>query len=125
MTTSALIWVNGSIGVAVGLGQYFLAVVSLVLAITALRLLGLFEQRMKIKCRIAHYVVRTDGSEKATELVRKALETSHHEEGGLSFYRDRETLTLKFGFCNSPSQHQEFIERLQLLPEVLSVESQV
>jgi len=121
MTTSALIWVNGRIGVAIGLGQYLLAALGLIFAIIALRVLGLFEKMMKTKCQIAHYVVATDGNEVATKLIREALEGSHYEEG-FSFSRDKEKLILRFGFCNDPSAHRELVEKLRLRPDVLSIE---
>lgn len=123
MTTSALIWVNGSLGVAIGLGQYQLALLGLFFALIALRLLGLFERFIKTKCHIVQYVVTTIGGEQATSVVEEALRLSHYQDGPLSFSRENDKLTLKFGFCNQPKRHRDFVDKLRELPEVLSVES--
>lgn len=46
LTTAALIWVNGSLGVAIGLHQYVLAGAGVVLTLVALRLLGFIETKL-------------------------------------------------------------------------------
>ena len=63
LTTAALIWVNGSLGVAVGLGNYLLAGSGAVVALVALRSLAWQElDDPALPARIHAHVARVAGS---------------------------------------------------------------
>ena len=121
LTTAALIWVNGGLGVVIGLGEYKLAGIGTLLALLALRFLGMVESRIKSKCRVFHYLVTSKENKEVVETIHEAMSRCHFQEDPLSFEKDTNLLTLKFAFCNPPSRHQEFVEKLRNMPDVLTV----
>jgi putative Mg2+ transporter-C (MgtC) family protein len=46
LTSAAAVWISASLGIAVGLGQWELALIGAVMAVTILRLMKLLEQKM-------------------------------------------------------------------------------
>lgn len=122
MTAAALIWVNGSLGLAIGLHQYLLAGCGTVLMILALRVLGAFERRMPSKCRLAYYAVLTEESEQVMRVIKNALANCHRQEQPLTFDKSDAGLKLRFVFCYPPQNHEDFVEELGRLPEVIAVE---
>jgi putative Mg2+ transporter-C (MgtC) family protein len=122
MTTASLIWVNGSLGLAIGLGEYLLAACGVLLVLFTLRVLGGLEGYMKSKCRVVHYRVRTAESEQPLRLIQDALDHCHIQEQPMTFNRTGDSLDLRFAFCNPPQRHEAFVLQLQQLPEVIAVE---
>jgi putative Mg2+ transporter-C (MgtC) family protein len=123
MTTAALIWVNGSLGLAIGLRQYLLAGFGIVMVLAALRILGALEQRMKTKCYPVWYTVRSQESERVLAVVRNAIAHGHLQEQPLTFSKTEEgQIVLRFAFCNPPQRHDEFVEVLRQLPEIMAVD---
>lgn len=122
MTTAALIWINGSLGLAIGLHQYLLAACGTLLVLFALRALGAFERRMRSKCQIVHYTVRARQSDEIMAVIHDAMAHCHVQEQPLTFGKSEEGLNLRFAFCNPPQKHEEFVERLRKLPDTLAVE---
>lgn len=121
LTTAALIWVNGGLGLAVGLENYRLAAIGAVLALLALRFLGAVERRMGQKCRIFQYQVTARENDDLVRAVHEALERCHFQEGPLSFDRRQGEIRMRFGFCNPPSRHQEFAEKLRRMPALIDL----
>ncbi len=121
LTTAALIWVNGSLGVVIGLGQYSLAFSGTVLALLALRFLGMVESKIKSKCRVFHYQVTSKENEKVLETIHEALGRCHFQEEPLTFEKGASAVTMKFAFCNPPPKHHEFVENLRKMNDVLEV----
>lgn len=121
LTTAALIWVNGSLGVVIGLGQYVLAGTGTVLALFALWFLGMLESRIKSKCRVFHYQVTSKENEKVLETIHEALGRCHFQEDPLTFEKGASAVTMRFAFCNPPPRHHEFVEKLQRMADVLEV----
>jgi putative Mg2+ transporter-C (MgtC) family protein len=124
MTTAALIWINGSLGLAIGLNQYVLAGSGTLLVLIALRALGALEKRMRSKCQIVHYTIRTRESEEVMTTIHEALAHCHLLEQPLTFGKSADGLNLRFAFCNPPQKHEEFVDRLRKLPDTLSVEAE-
>jgi len=122
MTTAALIWANGALGLAIGLREYALAGIGVMFVLVALRLLSWVEQMMKSKCHIVHYSVKSRESEQVLGVINEALQQCHFQEAPLTFARDVDGLNYRFAFCNSPGRHKEFIEKLRELPETVAVE---
>mgnify|MGYP005842673005 CR=1 FL=1 len=125
MTTAALIWINGSLGLAIGLQQYLLAGCGTLLVIFTLRALGAFERRMRSKCRIVQYAVYARDSKPVMETIHNAMARSHLVERQLTFDKSDDTVALRFAFCNPPQKHDEFVEQLRHLPDVKAVESEL
>lgn len=121
MTTASIIWVNGSIGLAIGVGHYFLAACGVFFALLSLRLLGRVEYLINRKCQIVQYSVNTSSNDQVLEIVKEALKDCHFEEESLTFHRRGEGLNYKFAFCNPPEFHEQFINKLQSTPGVISV----
>lgn len=122
MTTAALIWVNGSLGLAIGLRLYLLAGCGTVLVLFSLRALGALERRMQTKCRVVHYTVRAKESELVLSVIHEALAHCHMQERPLTFSKTEDGLNLRFAFCNPPQRHEEFVEKLRQLPEITAVD---
>lgn len=124
MTTAALIWINGSLGLAIGLHQYLLAGCGTLLVLFSLRALGAFERWMRSKCRIVHYTVRARQGEEVMAVIHDAIAHCHVQEQALTFDTSEEGLNLRFAFCNPPQKHEEFVEKLRKLPDTLAVEAE-
>jgi len=122
MTTASLIWVNGSLGLAIGMHEYLLAGCGVILVLFTLRVLGAFERYMKSKCRVVHYRVSTRESEQSLQVIQDALNHCHIQEQPLTFNRTDTGLDLRFAFCNPPSRHEAFVIQLKQLPDVIAVE---
>lgn len=45
----------------------------------------------------------------------------HVPEGPLSLDRQNGTIRMRFGFCNPPSRHQEFVKALRRMPALLDL----
>ncbi len=121
LTTAALIWVNGGLGMAAALENYRVAASGTLITLLALRLLGGVERRMGKKCRIFQYEVAARESEAVVRAVHEALRDSHFQEGPLSFDRQNGRLRMRFAFCNPQPRHQEFVDQLRKLPDVLEI----
>ncbi len=121
LTTAAVIWVNGALGMAAALENYRVATAGALIALVALRLLGQVERRMGKKCRIFQYQVTARESEAVVRTVHEALRHCHFQEGPLSFDRREGRLQMRFAFCNPQPRHQEFVDQLRKLPDVLEI----
>lgn len=121
LTTAALIWVNGALGLAAALERYDLAVTGSILALLALRLLGPLEKRLGLKCRVVSYQVTAHESDAVVRAVNDELGRSHFQDGPLSFDRKDGRLLMRFAFCNPPTRHDRFVEVLRKLPDVIEV----
>lgn len=122
MTTASLIWVNGSLGLAIGLHEYELAGIGVMLVLVALRVLGWVEKLMESKCHIVHYSVQSRESEQVLRIINDALQHCHFQEKPLTFTKSAEGINYRFAFCNSPNRHQAFIEKLRDTPETTAIE---
>ncbi len=121
LTTAALIWVNGALGIAVGLQQYILALCGAAIALLTLRTLSTVEQRMGKKCRTLHYEIVAEETEKLTQAVHEELSNSHFQDGQVVLIRQNGKISVRFAFCNPPSRHQRFAEKLRQMPELVEL----
>ncbi len=121
LTTAALIWVNGALGIAVGLGEYVLAVSGAAITLLTLRALSAVEQKMDKKCRIFHYEIVAEETDELTRAVHEELSNSHFQDGQVVMIRQSGTVSIRFAFCNPPSRHQQFAERLRQMPELVEL----
>lgn len=122
MTTAALIWINGSLGLAIGLNHYLLAGVGVVLVLFSLRGLGAFERHMRSKCRVVYYTVHTRQSDQVMEFINRETTGCHVQEQPLTFTKSTKGLRLRFAFCNPPQKHTEFVEKLRRFPDITAVD---
>ena len=67
LTTAALIWVNGALGLAASTQEYVLAGVGVGLALAALRVLALIEKRLGEKWQILEYQITTYENESVVQ----------------------------------------------------------
>jgi putative Mg2+ transporter-C (MgtC) family protein len=119
LTTAALIWVNGALGIAVGMHKYMLAIIGALAALLTLRVLSVVERRMGKKCRVFQYEVIAEESE--MRAVYEELSRSHFQDGPVMLNRQNEKTLLRFALCNPPSRHQRFAETLRRIPEVVEL----
>lgn len=122
LTTAALIWVNGALGLTAALGHYALASGGTIVALLALRILGSIERRMATKCHVAQYRVTARESDALVRTVHEALSQGHFQEGPMSFSRQDGRIVLRFAFCNASHLHQDFAESLRRMPDVVDLE---
>ncbi len=122
LTTAALIWVNGALGVAAALENYLLAAGGAVVVLVALRALGAFERRMATKCRVQQYQVITRENQDLLRTIHEHVSRGHFQEGPLSFHRDNGRILMRFAFCSPPSQHEQLASMLRGMPDVLDLE---
>lgn len=123
LTTAALIWVNGALGVAVALERYALAATGLIAAILVLRWLGALERRIGRRCQITQYEVVARQSMDLLGAVQEAIRSAHFQEGPLSLDRQPGKTSVQFAFCASPTLHQQFVERLRNMDDVLTLKA--
>ena len=45
----------------------------------------------------------------------------HFREGPVGFDRQEGKIVVRFGFCNPPARHQELVEKLQRMPDVMNL----
>lgn len=121
LTTAALIWVNGALSLTAALGNYYLVATGAAITLVALRVLGAVERKMATKCGVFRYQVTARETEQLARTVHDALRSCHFQEGPLAFDRQNEKIVMRFAFCSPPAQHQEFVEALQQIPEVLDI----
>jgi putative Mg2+ transporter-C (MgtC) family protein len=121
LTTAALIWVTGALGLTAALQNYALAAGGAFTALLALRILGVVETSMATKCRVFQYQVTAQENEGLVRVVHAALGHSHFQEGPLSFGRQDGKILMRFAFCNSPSEHHQFAEALRKMPDVVDL----
>ncbi|MCF8710477.1 MgtC/SapB family protein [Rhizorhapis sp. SPR117] len=121
LTTAALIWVNGALGLATATKEYVLAGVGVGLALAALRVLALIEQRMREKWRILEYQITTHENESVIQAVDAALSKCRFQEGPLAFQRQDGAVQMHISFCDTPTRHREFMDRLRKMSDVTEV----
>ena len=124
LTTAALIWVNGALGAAAGLGLYALAGVGAVAALIAMRALGALERHFATRCRQVEYLVVAREGGAALAAVREALALCHRQEGPLELERRGGQVEVRVAFCSTPSRHDALIQQLRELPDVTRVEAE-
>jgi len=73
LTTAASIWVTAAVGLAVGAGYLFPAMVTWLLAIIALLLVGNLEKRMELKDRFVRLRIDLGGEGRNLDVIRAAL----------------------------------------------------
>ena len=124
LTTAALIWVNGALGVAAGLGHFWLAAWGTAAALLAMRILGALEQKFATRCRQVEYrVVAREGGE-ALGIIQAALAQCHRQEGPLELERRDGLMEVRVAFCSAPARHDEFLRQLRELRDVTRVGSE-
>ncbi len=121
LTTAALIWVNGALSLTAALGNYYLVATGAAITLVALRVLGTVERRLATKCSVFHYQVTARENEQLVRAVHDALRRGHFQEGPLAFDREDGRIVMRFAFCSPPTRHQEFVETLRQIPEVLDI----
>lgn len=121
LTTAALIWVNGALGIAVGMHRYVLAIMGALAVLLTLRVLSAAERRMASKCRVFQYELIAEESEDLMRAVHEELSRSHFQDGPVTLVRQNGRLLLRFSFCNPPSRHQRFAETLRRIPELVEL----
>lgn len=124
LTTSALVWLNGALGVAAAMQNYAVVAAGGVLALVALRVVGRLERWMGHRCRVVNYeVVASDGSPVAG-VVEEELHHCHLQEGPVTFDRHNGQVVMRFAFCNPPDRHHDFVRRLRDRGDVSAVRAE-
>src|SRR5215469_14837484 len=77
ITTAATIFVVASVGMAVGGGQYLIAILATLLVLGVLLLLGALERVMNLKSMVYAYEVVGRETDRITEEINSALEPLH------------------------------------------------
>jgi putative Mg2+ transporter-C (MgtC) family protein len=123
LTTAALIWVNGALGAAAGLGLFALAGAGAVASLVAMRALGALERHFATRCRQVEYLVVAREGGAALGAIRDALALCHRQEGPLELERRDGRIEVRVAFCTTPSHHDALLQELRGLPDVSRVEA--
>ncbi|AET95431.1 MgtC family protein [Sphingopyxis sp. LC81] len=121
LTTAALIWVNGALGLAAATQEYVLAGVGVGLALAALRVLALIEKRLGEKWQILEYQITTYENESVVQAIHDALSKCRLQEGPLAYERQDGVTRMHISFCDTPTRHREFLEQLRKMSDVTDV----
>lgn len=121
LTTAALIWVNGALGLAAATREYVLTGVGVGLALAALRVLTIIEKRLGEKWRILEYQITTYENEGVIQAVHDALSKCRFQEGPLAYQRQDGKIRMHISFCDTPTRHREFMDRLRMMSDVTEV----
>ncbi|MFQ5486864.1 MAG: MgtC/SapB family protein [Gammaproteobacteria bacterium] len=84
LTTAASIWLTAAIGIVIGMGLYFAAILSTLLALAILVVFRKIENRLRTM-RYARLILRFSRHDHLTEKQIKALIEEHQIEGGSRF----------------------------------------
>jgi putative Mg2+ transporter-C (MgtC) family protein len=123
LTTAALIWVNGALGAAAGLGLFALAGAGAVSALIAMRALGAVERHFATRCRQVEYLVVAREGGAALAAIREALALCHRQDVPLELERRAGQVEVRVAFCSTPSRHEALVQQLRELPDVTRVEA--
>ncbi|MDT7533037.1 MgtC/SapB family protein [Sphingobium sp. SA2] len=121
LTTAALIWVNGALGLAAAVKEYVLVGMGVGLTLAALRVLALIEKRLGEKWRILEYQITTFENEDVVQAVHDALSKCRFQEGPLAYQRLQGKFLMHISFCDTPTRHREFMDRLRQMSDVTDI----
>ncbi len=124
LTTAALIWVNGALGVVIGFGGYGLAAMGTFLCLSTLIILGRLERKIESKCHVQEYEVDSEENQAIVNVINETLGHCHYQDKPLTFEKTRGGIRMRFAFCNPPKRHQQFVDKLRLFPEVHGIKIQ-
>ena len=123
LTTAAGLWTVGGIGIAVGCGAYFAAVVATVLAIVILLLIHPFEKTVLARIKPKHIKVIVDSREESTAVISGLMKDKHLLITSFTFDKMEEgdyMMTLRVEKLN-PQRLEAIVTRLQTAPGVKEI----
>jgi putative Mg2+ transporter-C (MgtC) family protein len=119
LTTAATIWVMASLGLAVGLGAYVLAVGGAVLAVIALQPLQVMERALKGKKSTFLYNVTLSDCGPAFNRIMAAIQNSPSEVKRVkSVKTDDNRQLVTFEYADRDEAHSRLMKDLALTPGV-------
>jgi putative Mg2+ transporter-C (MgtC) family protein len=124
LTTAASLWVVAGIGLAVGSGLYFGAIVTTVITIVALMIFGRLEHAMIRKDWYRTIIIKTKEGIDQLKSIRGILEEWHAEITDFEVDRARDSadMLLKLGLkLKSPKHADQLIDSISSLEGVTNV----
>jgi putative Mg2+ transporter-C (MgtC) family protein len=111
LTTAATIFVNASIGMAVGAGMYWTAVFCALMILGALLLLGWVEERL-LKRRLITARITSVGPDMPMNKLREALDAMDLKMQNFQLYRDGADFVAQFDVAITQAQQDKLLAQL-------------
>jgi len=122
ITTAATIFVVAAVGMAVGGGQYQVAVFATILVLTGLHVLGKLEARFNLKALFMQYEIKGKDAEGVMTSVNNAMEEEHLIMDGVHFVSGKDSYRLQFTVQAVHNVHQMLTEKLRKSTNIDSVQ---
>jgi len=122
ITTAATIFVVAAVGMAVGGGQYPVAIFATLLVLIGLHVLGRVETRFNLKALFMQYEVKGKDAEGVMTSVNNALEEEHLIMDGVHFAAGDGHYRVQFTIETVHNIHQALIEKLRKSANIDSVQ---
>ena len=121
LTTAALIWVNGALGLAIGFREYEVAFAGAVLALVVLRAFDKAEHKISSRCHVRYYQIKASDDKAVSSKIQNALRRCHFQEEPLAMHRSDDGVEFTFAFCNPARKHDRLVESLKKIEDVTDV----
>lgn len=125
LTTAALIWVNGALGLAIGFEQYKIAFAGVVFALLVLRAFERAEFKISSRCHVRYYRVKAKEGDAVASKIQGALRRCHFQEEPFSMHKDSDGTEFTFAFCNPTRKHDRLVDTLKKMEDVTDVSVKV
>ena len=123
LTTAASIWVTATLGLAVGLGKYEIAIGTFAFAIVTLVLFGILEKRLRIKSEVASLKIILERGEGYPRVLIKKLENMDLTIKRKEINKTRDSLCVFLAISlNKPVNKDRIIEMIHNRKGVIGVE---
>jgi putative Mg2+ transporter-C (MgtC) family protein len=121
LTTAATIFVVAAVGMAVGGGEYLIAVYATLIVILGLQVLGRLETRFNLKAVTFEYEVKGKDAVGVMSQVNDALESNHLIMDHVQFATADGHYRVQFSVEALHDRHQVFMQRLQNSDKIDSI----
>ncbi|HEX9745340.1 MAG TPA: MgtC/SapB family protein [bacterium] len=121
LTTAATIWVMASLGLAVGIGAFILAVGGAFLTILVLLPMQSIEHLLKGKKSTYRYTIETTETAPVMKKIMDALNNSPGEVKRVTMVKENGRHRIRFVYTDGDDAHPEMIDKLKATDGVIEV----
>ncbi|HDP95969.1 MAG TPA: MgtC/SapB family protein [Candidatus Aminicenantes bacterium] len=124
LTTAATIWTVAAIGMTVGVGRYFVALMVTISIVVVLSLFRFFSTRLQPGARDTAYRIHTKDSPAILLDIKKIIRDLGIRSASLKLHRRREAYELEALLRASDTKHHSFLEAVMQLEGVMQVDDE-
>ena len=113
LTSAAMVWLMGAIGIFIGAGYVYMAITATIFAVGALLLLGKVERRILGKCTYSNLTLRFADDPSTRQSIMHILGKHDVALTDYTMQRDNGHLVLNLTCCTKHPAHARFLLPLQ------------